>query len=73
MISHKDIESRIWKEITTTGARPAPRYGHKAVCYNNKMVIFGGHAATTYLNDLLLLDLGMHYVLCHFKKKINFK
>lgn len=56
-------DTSTWEEITTSGARPLPRYGHKAVVFDGKMIVFGGHAATTYLNDLLALDLGMKPIL----------
>lgn len=46
-----------WKEVETTGSRPLPRYGHRAVVYGGKMIIFGGHGANVYLNDLLELNL----------------
>jgi len=32
-----------WKKITTTvGPSPRPRHGHKAISYNDLMIVFGG-------------------------------
>lgn len=32
-----------WKKITTSiGPSPRPRHGHKAVSYNELMIVFGG-------------------------------
>merc|ERR1719230_2394340 len=48
-----------WKELTTTGTKPAARYGHSSIAYNGKMVIYGGFISISpYMHwDTWTLDL----------------
>jgi len=49
----------IWKQPTTQGELPRPRFGHSAILYQNSMIVFGGEDNDTgeTLNDVHLLDL----------------
>ena len=64
------MENYEWNQIQTTGIKPKPRFGHKAVINHEKMYIFGGEDKHgNKLNDLTCLNLGKF---C-FKKKIKKK
>lgn len=45
----------VWTEVTTTGARPGPRYGHSLVFAKPALVLLGGSTGTEALNDVWLL------------------
>ncbi|KAJ7345035.1 hypothetical protein JRQ81_000985 [Phrynocephalus forsythii] len=51
-------EYEIWYQPIIEGEKPLPRLGHSATLLRNKMIIFGGQRASTYLNDMHFLDLG---------------
>lgn len=73
-----DAASRTFSAITpATG--PTPRYQHSAVISDNNMIVFGGGAETTLLNDLAVFSFGMsvtfdyknlsfsYHLLCSFR------
>eukprot|EP01064_Diplonema_japonicum_P031914 TRINITY_DN5866_c0_g1_i1.p1 TRINITY_DN5866_c0_g1~~TRINITY_DN5866_c0_g1_i1.p1 ORF type:complete len:390 (+),score=22.73 TRINITY_DN5866_c0_g1_i1:69-1238(+) len=37
-----DFHKKVWSEIPLSGERPIPRAFHSAVCYQDKVIIFGG-------------------------------
>ncbi|KAH0620467.1 hypothetical protein JD844_020968, partial [Phrynosoma platyrhinos] len=59
-------EYEIWYQPIVEGEKPLPRslflsflfLSHSATLLRNKLVIFGGQRASTYLNDTHILDLG---------------
>ena len=46
-----------WQEETTTGTKPAERFGHSVVVYGGKAYIFGGEDLSIYYNDVWELNL----------------
>ena len=53
-----DCNTRSWSgPMDTIGPAPSPRWGHSAVCYGDRMVVFGGCNGTDMFSDLYLLDL----------------
>jgi len=53
-----DLQSMAWQNPITSGTKPTPRRGHKAILIENDLMIFGGcnpksnncHQTTHYLN-----------------------
>jgi len=47
----------------TTGFQPDARHGHSSIVSKEKMYVFGGYSphqvAGVYLNDILILDIGI--------------
>eukprot|EP00505_MAST-04D_sp_SCG-Rhode-Island_P004879 Stramenopile-MAST_4_protein_4879 len=53
-----ELTNNTWSELVPTGSPPAARYGHTAMLYGTKMVIFGGSDAVgNPLNDVWQLQL----------------
>lgn len=52
-----DTETNSWVREKTQGPKPAPRYGHSCVLYNNSLFVFGGGSDQSLFNDLYSLDL----------------
>ncbi len=53
-----DSTTPVWTQLTTTGSTPTTRSSHTAVydANNNRMTIFGGYNAGTFLNDVWVLS-----------------
>ena len=50
--------------IDTKGTKPSPRYGHSAIIWKNKMIVFGGYDSSSLAsNELFEYNLGI-YDLC---------
>ena len=47
-----------WKRFETQ-ENPSGRYGHRAICYMHKMILFGGYNGKDRLNDTYEFDLGL--------------
>eukprot|EP00943_MAST-04B_sp_MAST-4B-sp1_P008072 g8072.t1 len=44
-----DLTSYAWTELTTSGTKPSKREGQSCICFNGKMVMFGGLPHTLFL------------------------
>jgi hypothetical protein len=53
------VDTLVWRKATTNGTPPAPRSGHSCTLVGNNLVIFGGCANSTFLNDVHILNLGI--------------
>lgn len=52
-----------WSKLETAGTSPGARFGHTAVCFGHRMVIFGGmdvYPTGTSFNDMYQLDFMTH-------------
>src|SRR5690606_26449790 len=58
-----DLKKLQFKNLSTSGRQPSPRFKHTAVVYKNEMFVFGGghnlpgRKQLTFLNDFYSLDL----------------
>ena len=56
----------MWKKFVIDNSIVNPRYGHSAVIYQRKMILFGGKTKLnnyTYNGDVEVLNLGRYYYL----------
>ncbi len=53
------LDNMVWRQISVTGARPSARYDGAAALdvANNRMLVFGGRTASSFVNELWALDL----------------
>jgi len=52
-----DISTRKWTELQCTGSIPSPRSALAAVLNDDIMYVYGGFSGTTYLDDLIGLQM----------------
>jgi len=53
------LDSMVWRQVSVSGARPSVRYDGAAVfdAANNRMLVFGGRTASSFVSELWALDL----------------
>ena len=59
------LENLTFKKVVYENMSPIPRYGHTAIIYQKKLIIFGGKVKMhnfTYLADLEQFSLGTFYI-----------
>jgi Kelch motif/Galactose oxidase, central domain len=55
-----NLEDLRWKDVTVSGASPAPRAFHQAAYHDSRLFISGGQDDQQQFNDLHILDLGTY-------------
>eukprot|EP01059_Diplonema_ambulator_P011404 TRINITY_DN21368_c0_g1_i1.p1 TRINITY_DN21368_c0_g1~~TRINITY_DN21368_c0_g1_i1.p1 ORF type:complete len:387 (+),score=91.36 TRINITY_DN21368_c0_g1_i1:309-1469(+) len=51
-----DFHAKIWSEIPLVGTKPVPRAFHSAVCYQDKVIIFGGCNGKGRFDDINTIE-----------------
>ena len=52
-----NTSTKAWTRATTTGPRPAGRYGHTLNILGSRVLVFGGQVDGYFFNDLVTFDL----------------
>lgn len=66
-----NLEDMQWQKISISGNIPAARGYHTAIYHDSRVFVYGGSSATTYFDDMCVLELGSYAYLPMHKFKVT--